>query len=61
MGAIPCKDDKRERILSEHNGDKAKFHRQRKQKARKRERNRELRKALAMPKAFTADAGRPAG
>ena len=54
-------DDKRELILSEHNGDKAKFNRQRKQKARKRERNRELRKTLTLPKALTADAARRAG
>ena len=33
--------------MSEINGDKARFNRQRKQKAAKRERNRELRKQLA--------------
>jgi hypothetical protein len=41
--------------VSEINGDKARFHRQRKQKLAKRERNRLLRKKL------TAPAKRPSG
>jgi len=37
--------------VSQSNGDKARFSRERKKKALKRKRNRELRKALGIPKA----------
>ena len=40
----------RERIVSETNGDKARYARERKKKARQRKRNRELRKTLRIPK-----------
>ncbi len=44
-------------ILSQHNGDKSRFNRQRKQKALQRKRNRELRKALGVLKTPTVNAG----
>jgi len=51
----------RERILSQHNGDKSRFNRMRKQKALQRKRNRELRKALGVLKAPAGEAARRAG
>jgi hypothetical protein len=47
--------------LSGINGDKSRFHRQRKQKALQRKRNRELRKALGSLKTPAAKAGKGAG
>ena len=41
-------------ILSEHNGDKARFNRQRKRKTLQRKRNRDLRKALGLLKQSAA-------
>jgi len=41
----------KERTVSESNGDKARFSRERKKKALKRQHNRELRKALQIPTA----------
>jgi len=43
------------------NGDKARFHRLRKQKALQRKRNRELRKVLGLLKVSTANASKDAG
>ena len=51
----------RERILSQHNGDKSRFNRQRKQKALQRKRNRELRKTLGVVKTPAANAAKRAG
>lgn len=53
-----AEDGIRERILSQHNGDKSRFNRLRRQKALQRKRNRELRKALKTP---AAKAGSRAG
>jgi len=47
--------------LSQHNGDKSRFNRLRKQKALQRKRNRELRKALGVLKTPAANAPRRVG
>ena len=47
--------------MSQHNGDKSRFNRQRKQKALQRKRNRELRKTLGVVKTPAANAAKRAG
>jgi hypothetical protein len=47
--------------LSQHNGDKSRFNRLRKQKALQRKRNRELRKTLGLLKTPIANAGKGKG
>ena len=47
--------------MSQHNGDKSRFNRQRRQKALQRKRNRELRKTLGLPKTPAANAAKRAG